>query len=451
MNAPLTIYIHNNWSFTHSLSHLSAHIGRIQGLIIVDSSYNNESNNLTTFLDQTFPALRTLEDRSTVKGHVGDPLAWRLVPSRCRRLHHLSLGGLLSLKVLPNAIFPSLRTLQLKNDTNPCFTLPQFIQFLSRHPYLQELSLIQYSPNAEDLQTTLDFPTTIKRFTFIDSASYVKTFLSSFKLIPSDVNLSITHQQSLSDHNIATNDFITCILPDSPSHVLQTVSRVTSVEFTGRPGHHYSIIGRTQPHNTITLIELTSYVTPPGQGTALNPLNDLARFFCGAPVTELRLEGHMMDALFPPEEWMAFLDAFPLLAHVSIEPTKIGEGYRDARTGLFKALFVSDAAGGARWPHLRRFTLACGDMVGSDEKFFHGRLPRFLTIRSEQGAKVSELHFLYKHEVLAPEEGNAMVAWTIENTLWSRLVDHIRIDFVSQCCEMSKLDSGRAFFSVDIS
>ena len=210
---------------------------------------------------------------------------------------------------------------------------------------------MQYSPNADDLQATLDFPTTIKRFTFIDSASYVKTFLSSFKLIPSDVYLSITRQQSLSDHNMATNDFITCILPDSPFHVLQTVSRVTSIEFSGRPGHHYSITGRTQPHNTTTLIELTSYVTPPEERTALNPLNDLARLFCGAPVTELRLEGRMMDALFPPEEWMAFLDAFPLLSRVSIEPTTIGEKYKDARTGDRKSTRLNSShSGESRMP-----------------------------------------------------------------------------------------------------
>ena len=427
-NTYLTVHFYHADYFSETLCLLSPHTRRIRTLKIF-STTDTVNGDLAIFLGHDFPSLELFEENSSLTRL---PWTWRSDGSSYPRLRHLALGGDISIEIAPTAVFAALRTLHLGNDGNPSFTLPSFIQFLSRHLHLEELNLSQYNLVRNGLFTALTFPPTIRRLTLTDKAGYIKRFLSSFTHIPAHVSLFITYHRDSVGGDSAL--FITRGLPDPPQCYLPILSRASSIKVTGIPHYQYTLIG--------TSVARHGSVTPfiqfgiPFFHARSQELANAADVFSRSPITEVRLVGNsameVPSQAFRAAEWVPLLDVLPLLEHIAIEDATIGE--KDARKGILKALLKPGPDARARCPRLKRLTLWCADPPATrDRAFFMDLLPRVLQSRALQDAMVEELCLLFEPVAGAwsTEDRDRLVSG-VEAAPWRRFVNDVRVDFVSE-------------------
>ena len=130
-------------------------------------------------------------------------------------------------------------------------------------------------------------------------------------------------------------------------------------------------------------------------------------------------------------EWVALLDAFPLLKHIITEYiTPHREG--DVQRGLLKALLAPSVDGSTRWPQLRRLTLACGDWTYRNGSIVLNHLPGVMRHRAQQGTKMAELCLVFKHKVCIAgiEDKDRLASEVVERAVWEGIVDNVRVKFV---------------------
>ena len=420
------------------LSLLSPHIHRIRifKLSIHMSGHGSipytDGSELATFLNHDFPSLENFEERTSPHRR---SLTWRPNASGYPRLRRLCLEGYVSIKMAPTTVFPALRTLVLGYQNEPSFTLPSFVQFLSRHLHLEQLCLSMYKPALDGSLATLTFPPTIRSFSFTDDTRYIKGFLSAFTHIPAHVDLIIMRNcnESWTEISANTSLFVARMLPESPRSYFHVLSGMDSL-IIDSAGFHYNLIGLTHLSDIGSpWIRLNSFFPVDFiWDTPFQRLTNATHVFAGSPITEVELRCER-DHHQPPRsaEWVALLDAFPLLEHIVVEDIPL-DGEHDVRPGLLKALLASSVDGKTRWPQLRRLTLGCGDWWYRNGAFVSDRLPRVLRHRAEQGAKVVELCLVFKYKVwtVGAEEMDRMALEVVERAVWKDIVGDVRVKFV---------------------
>ena len=429
-NAYLNIHFFHAFLYSRILPLLSPHIHRIRVLKI--SASDSEERDLAAFLNNDFPCLEIFEESmSLTEGSV----TWRPDASGYPRLHRLSLEASISIEVAPSAVFSALRRLDLSYQSNPAFTLSSFVQFLSRHIHIEALSLDGYRPALEGSFATLTFPSTIRRFKFTDNTGYIRDFLSAFTHIPAHVYLSITRHCDEPWAEVATNTalFVARMLPEAPQRRFHVIPRVSSLRIECHPGFYYNLVGRADPEDTTSLIELNSFFPLKfSWDTPFQRLANVTQVFAGAPITEVCFWGDCDPHPPPPAaEWVAFLDTFPLLEHIGIEDISYKREC-DMRPGLLEALLAPSMDGRTRWPRLRRLTLTSGDWEYRNEALLADLLPRVLRHRAQQGAKVAEVCLIFKHKVWKGgiEDKVRLASEVVERAVWKDIVDVIRVKFV---------------------
>ena len=434
-NTYLTIHLEHAVKFGQTLSLLSPHIHRIRVLKLF-GTWDTKGRHLATFLNHNFPSLEIFVQN--VPPEYGS-LAWRPDAAGFPRLRHLHLEGYVSIEVAPTAaVFPALQKLVLGPQDKPSFTLPSFVQFLSRHIHVEELRLRQYRPKSRGLRAALTFPSTIRSFILEDDTIYVNIFLSAFTHIPAHVRLCVTRDcddWSWTEFERNTSLFVSRMLPKDPLQHLPVLSRVCSLKIDSGADRYYNLAGYVHPSDTIPSIQLNSSL-PDDFGWDVPfhwRLANVTRALAGAPITEVRFVGHRELYPAPPRaEWAALLDKFPLLEHVAIEETMFGKGL-DARMGLLEALLAPDPVDGTRWPRLRRLTLICGDWENCDEdSLVNLQLTHALRHRAQQDAKVDELRLLLVHEDqnAGIEEKDRLISEFVERAAWKDIVNNVSVDFV---------------------
>ena len=438
-NSPLTIILDEPRNLQEDLAKVlylfSFHIHRIRSFSINTRELVAASDSVqATSVCFPFPSLETFEEYRGYFPPLHDRLIWKPDGSDYPHLRNLILGGSITIEVAPTVVFPSLRKLELSYSSNPAFTFRSFMEFLSRHPHLEEFGFFQYDLALDIPFANLMFPPTIRSFSLAShSKNYIKAFMSSFTHIPAHVSLSISHRYPEFEMESATDSTVSSIhmLPAPPQRHLHTLTRVTSIEITGDMVAVWTLVGRALPGDTDSLVEfeVDDPWCRPNSFPAPRELVTATQIFKGSPVTDIRLTGNIVGAV-PKAEWIVLFDAFPLLEHVAIEEV-VFKHHEDAREGLLEALLEHPPDGGPRWPRLRRFTLICQDCTAP----FTSLLPRALQVRAEQGAKVEQLRFFAVRtpwELDDDEESEVMdelVPW-FEAATWKKFVDDARLDLV---------------------
>ncbi|KAI0738285.1 hypothetical protein C8Q80DRAFT_269077 [Daedaleopsis nitida] len=490
--SPFDVSFWDTADFTTPLSLLEPHVSRVRTLRI-ERIKNPMDPALATLLSYTMPSIQRLHVSFVppMPHFNGD------VPSRTNeedtvlfswtpRIHQfpnitqLSLGRAVSIHG-PMPVYPTLKRLELHDFLPAPFDLLSFIEFVSQHPHLEELSIRKYRPDLVAVTQPLCLPPTILKLTMEDNAHYAKPFLSSF-YIPPHVQVSLTraldyidnddidehdlehefedwedeetgsitedidaeHDELLKDITISTSRGLTVtkVLPDNRD-LLPILKLVTSIELHRDLDELHTLTGRTPAGNVVKISGKMYDHAERDLRENLHVLDDLVTVFLGAPVTELRVNGHGSSKL-ERRHWVRALRAFPDLERLSLEKTYAHTAW-DARPALFSALRMKSrmkahiamgqepGAVTALWPRLKSLTLLSDAMSEEDEEFAD-KIAECLRDRAAGGARLSELRIILTYMSL--EQGGPRARKNQQRnaayvTKLQHLVDNLHFDSVN--------------------
>lgn len=262
------------------------------------------------------------------------PFFWFPKADQFPRIVNLQLGRSVAFS-LRFPVLPSLRHLELRG----CIvlgdlTIVDFVQYLAQHPVLERLSLSRFNVTLAD-GASLHLPGTLRRLELEDYPLRIAGFLSKLAPLPADLDVRLYRRLRYVDSDPETPSTAVHSLPEDRS-ILPILTLVETITVRQTWWEEYCIIGRTPTGETI---ELAAYV-PEDLPEPLDYLGDLRDAFGGAPVTELRVEGHE-DHKLTEEQWKRALLAFPRLRKIAVTDTSAEED-SDASTALVKALRAPD-------------------------------------------------------------------------------------------------------------
>ncbi|PIL34627.1 hypothetical protein GSI_03406 [Ganoderma sinense ZZ0214-1] len=477
---PLDVSLIQTKELSAALALISPHAPRLRHLSVTEVRATRDQA-LAAFLNQPMPNLQELELQFIPKTEPLpyfeledarppedlDPFLWNPEINQCPHLRSLSLGrGVEIVGQLP--VYYALRKLELHDRrSHTPFTTVTFVEFLSQHPHLEELSLRQYRPAIVPVPTPLSLPQTVRKFSLEDNAHYVKPFLSSFYIAPT-VDLHLTRALDFMDHgDIAMDDFnneaahtVTQLLPDDRTllPLLALVDRVTlSREFESR----YALTARA-PGPGGAVVELVGRVHDGAEAElreGLHVLEDVTSVFAAAPLVEIRVEGHGSSVL-EKRHWARALRTFARLERVAVVDTAANTRW-DARATLLEALRMGEqppkkdknksknknkgepgaaltvAADGpppppALAPQLRSLSFVSSEWDREDESFSK-ELERCLQSRKSRGCQLEVLHLVLQYAWPMWKEGNNEKEnrrrMEMYVTRLRHLVGHLHIEF----------------------
>ncbi|KAH9847744.1 hypothetical protein C2E23DRAFT_741090 [Lenzites betulinus] len=368
--------------------------------------------------------------------HAVEPLfAWNLDAARYPMLTELRIRSAVSLQGrLPSV--PGLKLLELANCTTAPMTVPEFGQYLSAHPKLEELSISHYRPALVDIAAPMALPAALRTFTLDDNLHYAAAFLSSFRF-PPHVDLHITRSLDFFDFgdvdgsNLGGRAFsVLRALPTDTRIPLPILTAVSSIEFEHQWEEHYTLIGRTPAGHTV---RLTGLIHEPGMHEHLENFSDLACAFRGAPVVRLFVNGNSSTRV-TAEHWETTLEAFPLVEEIKIVDTGSFSTF-DARVSLLAAL-LPDSASPPTIPAqtLKALIMSSEDHNEEDEEL-SDVLADCLKTRKEHGCGIERLRLVLRY-MCAPADEDSVAEENAERVaLYTKelegLVDKLAVDVVN--------------------
>ncbi|RDX44451.1 hypothetical protein OH76DRAFT_1487046 [Lentinus brumalis] len=270
------------------------------------------------------------------------PFFWFPKADQFPRIVNLQLGRSVAFS-LRFPVLPSLRHLELRG----CIvlgdlTIVDFVQYLAQHPVLERLSLSRFNVTLAD-GASLRLPGTLRRLELEDYPLRIAGFLSKLAPLPADLDVRLYRRLRYVDSD-----------PETPSTAVHSLPEDRSI---------------------LPILTLVETITRDAFG--------------GAPVTELRVEGHE-DHKFTEEQWRQALLAFPRPRKIAVTDTSAEED-SDASIALVKALRAPDPMvdGMLLCSHLKELELAAMERARDAE--LAKEIAACLTLRKTLGVPLESL------------------------------------------------------------
>ncbi|KAI0708720.1 hypothetical protein C8T65DRAFT_208717 [Cerioporus squamosus] len=391
---------------------LAPHAHRIRSLKLRELNIVTDFS-LTLFLYHYMPSLEELVLQWDYEGHdgaenlsplnpnqqedeEGDPIRypffWFPKAEQFPRLLDMSLQRTVGFSLR----FPAFATLR-RLELSYCIvlgdiSLAAFLTWLAQHPALEELSLIRVQFSLT-IERSLRLPSTLRKFTLEDFPTYISHFLSHMAPLPADLNIHVIRRRRyLPPHSMPETPVTAVYSLPRDRAVLPILSLVQSITVRMRHWEVYNLVGRT---SIGTVVGITAWL-PEEPPEVVDFLGDLRSAFAGAPVSELRVEGHG-ENLLTEARWQSALLAFPNLRRIAITDTTVDdEDGEDACRNLLKALRapVPHAPDEIMCPGLVALQLVTEDSDRDAELL--EALAATQTARTARGAPLDEIAILLK-------------------------------------------------------